>query len=211
MKETNELINTITAATGMLLAYIGFIALIVVSNSYDDTWKLVCSVVYGITLILLHTASTIHHGMLLISKPEKKYLVLDLSCIYALIAGTYTPIVLVQLYNPLGITIAATIWALAITGISINMANYERFKGLNLPLYLFMGWFALIGFKELIAVMDPNGIILIVIGGLFFTVGTFFLTRKNSRYAHGVWHILVLLGCASHYFSIMNYVLPFGT
>ena len=179
MHKINELLNTATASFGMLLSCIGFFFLVILSNTYGDYWKLLGCIIYGTTLVLLHTASTLHHGVALYTEIKKNFLIIDLSCIYLLIAGTYTPIILVCLYNFLGITMLAIVWVLAIVGIIITINNLKPFENFDLFLYLFMGWFALIGIKELISVMNVNGIILIFLGGLFFTIGTFFFKAEK--------------------------------
>ena len=158
---------------------------------------------------MLHTASTLHHSRALYDKINKKFLNFDLSCIYLLIAGTYTPIILVYLNNNFGISILSIIWVLAIIGIVIVLADYKPFDKFDLYLYLFMGWFALIGINQLINVMNMNAIKLIFLGGFFFTVGIFFLNQKKSKYGHAVWHSFVIMGCSCHYFVVILYVIPF--
>ena len=209
MNTTNETLNTLTSSIGMILSYIGFFFLVLLSTNESDYLKVISCIIYGITLIMLHTASTLHHSRALYNKINKKFLNFDLSCIYLLIAGTYTPVILVCLYNYIGISIVSIIWGLAIIGIIMVISDYKPFNNFDLYLYLFMGWFALIGINQLIDVMNINAIILIFIGGIFFTIGTFFLKQKNSRYGHAIWHLFVIMGCSCHYFVIILYVIPY--
>jgi hemolysin III len=208
MKKNIEYSNTITASIGMLLSYIGFIYIIMLGMKYGNYWNLFWSVIYGVTLILLHTSSTFYHGAV---NPniKKKFRLMDHSCIYLLIAGTYTPIALINLYGAFGISIFSIIWLLSILGIFLKIKGIQPFKNFEVFLYLFMGWFALIGIKELINVMDINGIILIFSGGLFFTIGLFFYIGEISRYSHAFWHLFYISGCICHYLAIVSYTIPY--
>ena len=200
MNKSYELLNTITASIGMILSYIGFIFLVILSNKYGTYWHVIWCSVYGITLMLLHTSSTLCHGA---ASPniKNKFLVMDRSCIYLLIAGTYTPIALINLYGILGFSIFSAIWSLSILGIFLKIKNIKPFSNFEVFLCLFMGWFALIGIKQLIDKMDMNGTILIFIGGLLFTVGVFFLMWKTFRYSHAIWHLFYIAGCVCHYYD----------
>ena len=156
----------------------------------------------------LHTSSTLYHGAVS-PNIKKKFLLMDQSCIYLLIAGTYTPIALINLNGILGFLIFSAIWALTILGIFLKIKNIKPFSNFEIFLCLFMGWFALIGIKELMNTMDMNGIILIFSGGLFFSIGVFFLKWESFRYSHAIWHLLVLGGCICHYFTIIYYIIPY--
>ena len=208
MNKSYELLNTITASIGMILSYIGFIFLVILSNKYGTYWHVIWCSVYGITLMLLHTSSTLCHG---VASPniKNKFLLMDRSCIYLLIAGTYTPIALISLYGIFGFSIFSAIWSLSILGIFLKIKNIKPFSNFEVFLCLFMGWFALIGIKQLIDKMDMNGIILIFVGGLLFTVGVFFLMWKTFRHSHAIWHLFYIAGCVCHYFTIIFYTIPY--
>ena len=208
MNKSFEYSNTITASIGMLLSYIGFIFIIMIGMKHESYWNLTWSVIYGVTLILLHTSSTFYHGAVN-TNIKNKFRLMDQSCIYLLIAGTYTPIVLINLYGVLGFSILSVIWLLSILGIFLKIKAIQPFKNFEVFLYLFMGWFALIGIKELINVMDTNGIILIFLGGFFFSVGLFFFIWETSRYSHAIWHLFYISGCICHYLAIVNYTMPY--
>ena len=207
MNKPFEYLNTITASIGMLLSYIGFIFLVILANKYGTYWHVIWCGVYGITLMLLHTSSTLYHGVVS-PNIKNKFHLMDQSCIYLLIAGTYTPIALINLYGILGFSIFSAIWSLSILGIFLKIKGIEPFSNFEVFLCLFMGWFALIGIKQLVDKMDMNGIILIFIGGFLFTVGVFFLMWKTFRHSHAIWHLFYVSGCVCHYFTIIFYVIP---
>ena len=208
MNKSHELLNVITASIGMILSLIGFIFLVILSSKFGTYWHMIWCSIYGITLILLHTSSTLYHSTVSPSL-KNKFLLMDRSCIYLLIAGTYTPVALINLYSTFGFLIFSAIWSLALLGIYLKIKDIKPFPNFEVFLCLFMGWFALIGIKQLVNTMDMNGIILIVLGGFFFTVGVFFLMWKNSRYGHAIWHLFVLGGCICHYLTIIFYVIPY--
>ena len=208
MNKSFEYANTITASIGMLLSYLGFIFIIIIGMQDGNYWNLIWSLVYGVTLILLHTSSTFYHSATH-NNIKNKLRLMDQSCIYLLIAGTYTPITLINLYGVFGFSIFSIIWLLCILGIFLKIKNIEPFKNFEVCLYLFMGWIALIGIKELINTIDINGIILIFLGGLFFTIGLFFYIWEKSKYSHALWHLFYIGGCICHYLTIVSYSLPY--
>jgi len=208
MNKSFEYFNTITASIGMLLSYIGFIFIIIIGIKYGNYWNLIWSIIYGLTLILLHTSSTLYHGVVQ-SHIKNKFRLMDQSCIYLLIAGTYTPVALINLYGFFGFSIVSVIWLLSILGIFLKIKDIKPFKNFEVFLCLFMGWFALIGIKELMNVMDINGIILIFSGGLFFSIGLFFYMWETFRYSHAIWHLFYISGCICHYLTIVGYTMPY--
>ena len=208
MNKPFEYLNTITAGIGMILSYIGFVFLIILANKYGSYWHLIWCGFYGVTLMILHTSSTIYHGTTY-SKLKKKFRYLDQSSIYLLIAGTYTPILLINLYGILGWSLLGVIWGLFSIGVVLKMKDIKPFRNYENYLYLTMGWLSLIAIKPLYNNIDFIGFLLIIFGGVFFTVGVFFYIWDNKKYFHAIWHLFVLFGCACHYFSILFYVIPF--
>ena len=208
MNKPFEYSNTITASIGMLLSYIGFIFLIIIGIQYGNYWNLIWSAVYGVSLILLHTSSTLYHGSV-DANTKKIFRLMDQSCIYLLIAGTYTPIALINLYGTFGFSIFSIIWLLSILGIFLKIKNIQPFRNFEVFLCLFMGWFALIGIKELMNTMDINGMILIFLGGFLFSIGVFFYISKTLKYGHAIWHLFYISGCVCHYFTIVLYTIPY--
>jgi len=208
MNKSFEYSNTITASIGMLLSYIGFIFIIIIGMGSGSYWNLVWGITYGITLILLHTSSTFYHGTINLNI-KKKFRLMDQSCIYLLIAGTYTPIALINLYGAFGFLIFSIIWLLSILGIFLKIKNIQPFRNFEVFLCLFMGWFALVGIKELINTMDMDGVLLIFAGGLFFSIGIFFYSCKTLKYGHAIWHLFYIIGCVCHYLTIVGYTIPY--
>tara|TARA_B100001013_G_scaffold311709_1_gene217021 strand:- start:598 stop:1233 length:636 start_codon:yes stop_codon:yes gene_type:complete len=203
-----ERLNTITAGIGMILSYAGFVFLVILANKYGNYWHLIWCIFYGMTLIILHTSSTFYHGAV---SPKIKNILryFDHSGIYILIAGTYTPIVLINLYGIWGWILFGVIWGLSIIGITLKVTNTKPFKNYENYLYLLMGWLAIVATKPLVNNIDFMGFLLIILGGVFFTIGIFFYIWDNKKYFHAIWHLFVLAGCTCHYFSILFYVIPF--
>ena len=208
MNKPFELFNTITASIGMILSYIGFVFLIISADKYATNWHLIWCTFYGFTLIILHTSSTLYHGVTY-SKLKKKLRYLDHIGIYLLIAGTYTPIVLINLYGVLGWSLFGIIWGLFFIGVLFKLKDIIPFRNYENYLYLTMGWFVLISIKPLYNSIDLIGFLLIFFGGLFFSIGILFYIWDNKKYFHAIWHLFVLFGCACHYFSILFYVIPY--
>ena len=207
MNKSFDYLNTITAGIGMILSYVGFILLVILINKHGSYWHLIWCGVYGITLMILHTSSTIYHGTTH-PKIKSKLRYLDHSSIYLLIAGTYTPILLINLYGAWGWTLFGIIWGLVAIGVFLKIRNITPFKNYENYLYLTMGWLSIVAIKPLYDNIDFMGFLLIIIGGLFFTIGIFFYIWDNKKYFHAIWHLFVLFGCACHYFSILLYVIP---
>ena len=207
MNKPFEYLNTITAGLGMVLSYVGFIFLIISANKYGNSWHLIWCSVYGATLVILHTASTFYHGITS-DRLKIRFKYLDYIGIYLLIAGTYTPIMLINLYGSLGWTVFGIVWCLAVLGIFFKVKDISPFKNHENYFYLIMGWLIILLIKPFYESIDFLGFLLIVLGGLFFSIGIFFNIWDHKKYFHGIWHLFVLLGCGCHYFSILFYVIP---
>jgi hemolysin III len=163
------------------------------------------SAIFGATLIIAYSSSTLYHAITN-EKAKQIFRQFDHASIYLLIAGTYTPIVLVSLGGVWGWSIFSVIWATAIFGIILKFVYPKRFKKLSVILYLIMGWFVVIAIKELMQNMDSGGLWLMLIGGLFYSVGVIFYVWKSLPYNHAIWHLFVLAGSISHYFMVLWYV-----
>lgn len=202
-----EIANSITHGIGALLAVAGLIVLISVAVNHGNVWHIVSNSIFGTTMILLYLASTLYHS---ISLPRAKRVLrlLDHSAIYLLIAGTYTPFLLVNLHGPWGWSLFVLVWGVALTGIVLTATPLGQKRALSLTLYLFLGWFILIAIKPLMNFLDPGGIRLLVGGGLAYTGGVFFYTWKRLPYHHAIWHLFVLTGSCLHFFAVLFYVIP---
>ncbi len=202
-----EVANSITHGIGAILSIVGLVLLIAYSSTRGDIWHIVSCTIYGVTLVLLYTASTLYHSIPL---PGIKGLLraFDHAAIYLLIAGTYTPFMLVNLRGPWGWSLFGTIWGIAILGIILKITTFGRLPAVSLGFYLTMGWIIVIAIKPLLAVLDKGGMELLVLGGLAYTAGVVFYVWEKLPYSHAVWHLFVLAGSACHFFSILFYVIP---
>lgn len=201
-----EILNSISHGAGAIFAACGTALLIVLAAFFSDAWGIVSSAVYGFSLIVLYTMSTLYHAITN-ERAKRVMRVLDHSSIFLLIAGTYTPISLVTLRGPLGWVVFGLVWGSAVIGIVFNAVSIERFKKLSLILYIASGWAVVIAAKPMIATMRPGGLWLLLVGGLFYTGGIFFYVQKKRRWFHGIWHLFVLFGSVAHYLSILFYII----
>jgi len=203
-----EKLNSITHLIGAVLALVGFGALLTVSIQHHDPWMISSFSVFGITLVVLYTCSTLYHSF----KPpalKRVFQKLDHAAIYLLIAGTYTPYMLVSLRDSSGPLILAAVWGLAIVGILLDTFKKERVELLQISIYLLMGWLVVVDFDNLKLSLSNAGINWLIAGGLAYTLGVTFYVLDNMnrlRHAHGIWHLFVLLGSITHFVSILVYV-----
>jgi len=200
---TNSIIHGIALAIG-----IGGIATLIVFACLRGTASHIvgCSI-YGGTLIILFLSSTLYHGF---QKPHKKriFKIIDHCSIYLFIAGTYTPFTLVNLKGGWGWTLFGLIWGFAILGILSELFLKAKHRFLSSTIYLMMGWLVIIAIKPLFASMPLAGCLLLVAGGLSYTVGVIFYVNDKIPYFHSIWHLWVLAGSVFHFFSILFYVVP---
>jgi len=202
-----EIANSITHGIGIVLAIAALAVLTVFAGLYGNGWHIVSVSIYGTTLVLLYTASTLYHS---IQNPHAKGIlqILDHAAIYLLIAGTYTPFMLVSLRGPWGWWLFGVIWGLAVLGLVLQLPPMKRWRAVSLGLYVGMGWVVVVAIKPLIASVESGGIVFLVLGGLSYTVGILFYCRKKMKYHHAIWHLFVLAGSILHFFSILFYVVP---
>ncbi len=200
-----ELAHGISHGIGAGLAIVGLIFLLIAAIRYDSSLHVVSAAVYGSSLILLYLASTLYH---LISNPGVKRIFqkLDHSMIYILIAGTYTPLTLVTLHGGWGWTLFCLVWTMAFCGLVLEVVLPRRIGWLSIILYLGMGWLIVVAGKPLLASLATGGLILLVVGGLFYSLGVIFYAWKKLSYHHAIWHLFVLAGSSAHFFSILFYV-----
>ncbi len=202
-----EIANSVTHGIGALLAVAGLIVLISAAVVHGNTWHIVSSSIFGSSMILLYLASTLYHS---IPAPRAKKILrlFDHIAIYLLIAGTYTPFLLVNLRGPWGWSLFALVWGIALTGIILKVTPLGHKRGLSLSLYLILGWIILVAIKPLLNYLDPGGIRLLVAGGLAYTGGVVFYIWKRLPYNHAIWHLFVLAGSCLHFFAVLFYVIP---
>lgn len=203
-----EKLNSITHLIGAVLALIGFGVLLTVSIQQHN-WQLIVSfIVFGITLIMLYTMSTLYHSFHS-PKLKKIFQKLDHVSIYLLIAGSYTPYMLVSLRGNGGLTMLALIWALAIVGLLLDIFLKKRIEWLQIFIYLIMGWVCVFSYSELQIALPAAGLAWLTIGGVAYTAGIVFYVLDDLDklpHAHGIWHLFVLSGSICHFISIVAYV-----
>lgn len=202
-----EIANSVTHGIGLLLAIAGLAVLTAFSMRHSDTWHMVSCVVFATTMILQYTFSTLYHSIQL---PRTKSImrILDHSAIFLLIAGTYTPFMLVNLRGAWGWALFTVVWTLAILGILFQVSLLKRWQGVSLAIYIGMGWVIIVAFKPMLAAVATGGLILLLGGGLAYTLGVGFYLRKSLRYHHAIWHAFVLAGSILHFFAVLFYVTP---
>ncbi len=203
-----EKLNSITHLVGAVLALVGFGALLTLSIQQHNSRLIISFIIFGVTLILLYTMSTLYHSFHL-PKLKKIFQKLDHVAIYLLIAGTYTPYMLVSLYDDGGVTMLTAVWILAIFGLLLDVFVPKRIEWLQILIYLVMGWLCTLNYAELQAAIPVAGIIWLTLGGIAYTAGIIFYVLDNLKklaHAHGIWHLFVLLGSISHFISIAAYV-----
>lgn len=194
-------------AAGAALSVAGLSWMLHISLGLSDPWRIVASIVYGLSLIALFSASTVYHYFH--ESPNRPlYKLLDHCAIYLLIAGTYTPFLLVAMRDSVGWWLFAAIWALATAGIIKKIWVRHRYPRFSLLSYLAMGWLCLLEGPALIESISPEGIAWLAAGGLAYTVGTVFYMRKDMLYHHAIWHGFVVVGAVCHFLAVIEYVLP---
>lgn len=200
-----ELAHGLTHGIGTGFAITGLVFLLLSANRYGNGWHIASATVYGSSLILLYLASTLYH--LVVSPGIKRvFQKLDHLMIYVLIAGTYTPLTLVTLRGAWGWSLLGLIWGMAICGMVQELLLKRRIQWLSLTLYLGMGWLIVIAVKPLLASFAVGGLSLLLIGGLFYSLGIIFYVWDNLSYNHAIWHLFVLAGSTAHFFAILFYV-----
>ena len=200
-----EWFNSISHLIGAALAFVGLVLLVVMAALQGDPWKIVSFSIYGTTLLLLYTFSALYHS--LHGKAKKVFRKFDHLSIYLLIAGTYTPFTLVTLRGGWGWSIFGAIWCLAILGILLDSLSQKGQRVLPVIIYIFMGWFILIALKPLLQTLPLMGFAWLLLGGVFYTIGVvFYALDDRVHHFHGIWHLFVLAGSLSHYFTVLFYV-----
>lgn len=212
---TDEIFNTVSHLAGAIFALLGLVVLIVRSAMMAGPWQIVTLSLYGSFLFLLFLFSTLHHAINGSDRVEHVMRVFDYSAIFPLIAGTYTPLCLVVLRNALGWSIFGVIWAVAIAGIVLKASIRSLPKWFTNALYVSMGWLSLVMIVPLLKLFPQGGLILLALGGVFYTLGSVIYYKEwpnpvPGRFGfHEIWHIFVLAGAACHYFMMLYYVVPY--
>ena len=198
-----EIANSVTHGVGTGMAVVGLIVLIVLAAVYGGTRQIVSVSVYGGSLIILYLASTLYHS---IQHPQAKKVlrIFDHASVYILIAGTYTPFLLLAIRGTLGWAVLAIVWTLAAIGITWKIFFIGRYEIIATAAYVLMGWMCMILVKEMITKLPPVGLVLLMTGGIIYTIGVIFYAWEKIPYNHAIWHVFVLGGSICHYFAIMS-------
>ena len=204
---TEEIIHALTHGVGVVLSIAGLSWMLYLSIAAADPWRIAASTIYGVTLISLFLASTVYHSMYA-SRHRDIYKLLDHCAIYLLIAGSYTPFLLVAMRTDKGWWLFGTVWAIATAGIIKKLWFRHRFPKIALASYLAMGWLIVVAAPQLADAIGPNGMKWLIGGGLFYSVGAIFYAMKRIPFNHAVWHVFVLGGGICHFLGIIWYVLP---
>ncbi|WP_234122191.1 PAQR family membrane homeostasis protein TrhA [Clostridium hydrogenum] len=200
-----EIANAITHGIGALLSISALVLLIVFSAKYGTAWHVVSYTIYGISLIILYTFSTLYHSIP--GRVAKKvFRIFDHASIYILIAGTYTPFALTILRKHGGWIIFGVVWGASVIGILIKIFFCGKFEKISTLLYVIMGWLIVFYLKTIITVLPIHGIILLVAGGVIYTLGAVLFLFDKIPYNHALWHLLVMAGSACHFFCILFYL-----
>jgi len=201
-----EIAHSAIHGLGIVLSIAGLIALVLTARRTGDTRDLVASAVYGVTLVLLYLTSTLYHSIP--HPPAKRILrILDHSAIYLLIAGTYTPFILIKMQTPWGFGLLAVVWTMAAIGIAIKLFFPRFLDGLSTALYLVQGWAVIAAWEPLMSALPGVALTLLTIGGVLYTVGVVFHLWERLPYQNAIWHGFVLLGASCHYSAVLSLVL----
>lgn len=197
-----ELVNSCTHGVGLGLSIAGFVVLLILAARYGTAWHVAGCVVYGSTLVCLYLASTLYHGVPL-SRLKHILKIFDHSAIYLLIAGTYTPFLLVNLRGAWGWSLLGIVWGCAVAGITLKFWLIDHCKIISTVLYLAMGWLVLVAAKPLVAHVSASGLRWLLAGGVTYTVGIVFYATRRVPYSHAVWHLFVIAGSVCHYLAVI--------
>ncbi|GGG50426.1 PAQR family membrane homeostasis protein TrhA [Bizionia arctica] len=200
-----ERLNSLTHGIGALMG-IAALILLVIFNSNKTDWSLFSVVVYGLSIIILFSSSTLYHAVQ--SEKQKHYFrIIDHISIYLLIAGTYTPVALIALEQSKGWPIFWVVWGIALLGLVLKIFFTGRFEVFSVMLYLIMGWLIVMDFSNLSEYIGSNGTLLLFAGGLFYTLGIIFYAVHRIPFNHVIWHLFVLGGAICHFLLVFFYVI----
>lgn len=206
-RKSEEILNVVTHGLGFLLSIAALTILVVYASLRGNAWHIVSFTIYGISLVTLYLASTLFH-MTRKQKLRNKLNIFDHSAIYFLIAGTYTPFLLVTLRGPWGWSLFGVIWGLAIGGLIFKLFYTGKYDYLSAIIYVLMGWIIIIAIKPMNENLSTEGLLWLLGGGISYSIGVVFYLVKKIPYNHAIFHIWVLLGSFAHFIAVFRYVLP---
>ena len=198
-----EIVHSVTHGLGAVLSAVALVTLLVLAVTRGTKWHVLSFAVYGVSLLALYLASTLYHG---VQKPRLRPILrkVDHACIYLLIAGTYTPFVLVSMRSSLGLTLLTIVWAMAVFGIVYKIFFIDKFVVVTTLAYVVMGWMSVIAWREMVANIPGVGLTFLMIGGGLYTIGVIFYAMTKIRYTHAVWHLFILGASACHFVAVLT-------
>ena len=204
---SEELLNAISHGLGALFGIVGTVLCIVKAANTGDPWRIVSGSIFGVTVLLLYLMSCLYHA-LKVNMAKRVFRVIDHCTIFLLIAGTYTPFTLVTLRGTIGWVLFGIVWGMAVLGITLNAVNLKKFSKISVACYLVMGWAIIAAFRPLAEALAPQGVSLLIWGGIAYTVGAILYgIGAKVKYFHSVFHFFCLAGTVLHFFAIYLYVL----
>ena len=204
---SEELLNAISHGLGALFGIVGTVLCIVKAANTGDPWRIVSGRIFGVTVLLLYLMSCLYHA-LKVNMAKRVFRVIDHCTIFLLIAGTYTPFTLVTLRGTAGWVLFGIVWGMAVLGITLNAVNLKKFSKISVACYLVMGWAIIAAFQPLAEALAPQGVSLLIWGGIAYTVGAILYgIGAKVKYFHSVFHFFCLAGTVLHFFAIYLYVL----
>jgi len=203
--QSEEIANVLTHSIGVLLFLTGTVFLLIKAHNTHDILSIFSAYIFGGSLINLYVASTLYHA---VSNPNYKRILHlgDHLSIFILIAGTYTPFLLVGLRDTIHVSFIIIMWCIAGAGILYKLFFFKKHKAVSLIIYLAMGWMAIFKLKTFYEYLTIQASIWILVGGLFYSIGTYFYSKQGIHYNHAIWHVFVLCGSVSHFIAIYLYV-----
>lgn len=200
-----EALNVYSHGLGFVLSIAGLVLLVFRAVQYGDAWHIVSFSIYGLSMIVLYLASTLFHAA---KNPvrRRRLNIFDHASIFILIAGTYTPYLLVTLNGAWGWSLFGVVWGIALVGVVLKIFYTGRFRLASTIMYLLMGWVIIVAIKPLLQNLAPGGLWLLALGGVFYSIGAALYMIQKVPYNHAIFHLLVLLGSASHFLSIYYFV-----
>jgi len=202
-----EKINIISHAIGFILSIVAWVLLVTHAAQHGDVWHIVSFSIFGASLIILYAASSFYHSAKK-SELRNRLKIIDHASIYVLIAGTYTPFTLVTLKGTIGWVIFGISWGLALTGIILKLFYTRKYNLLSTIMYVLMGWVIVFAIKPLINNLPLEGLLWLLAGGIFYTIGAILYSIKKIKFNHAIFHLFVLNGSFCQFMSVFFYVLP---
>jgi hemolysin III len=198
-----EIANSVTHAVGVALSAAGLILLVILAIHYGDVWRVVGFSIFGASLLALYLASTLYHAIQ--HRPVKRILrKVDHAAVFVLIAGTYTPFLLVSLRGTIGLPLLAVVWTIALFGVLYKIFFTGRYEILAIIAYILMGWLSIFAYRQMVTYIPPLGVTLLFAGGFFYTLGVLLYALEKLPYNHAVWHLFVMGGSACHYAAVVT-------